>query len=41
MGVRATMAQAPEQVPRAVLHPTIAGGARGAAMVPKVKPAAA
>lgn len=38
---RATVAQAVEHVPKAALHATMAGGARGAAMVPKVTPAAA
>lgn len=34
-------AHAAEQLPKAVLHARMAGGARGAATVPKVKPAAA
>lgn len=34
-------AQAAEQLPRALLHPIIAAGAAGAAIVPKVAPAAA
>jgi len=38
---RATVAQVAEHVPRAALQPKIAAGATGAAMVPKVAPAAA
>lgn len=38
---RATLAHTAVHVPRAALHATIAGGARGAAIVPKVTPAAA
>jgi hypothetical protein len=38
---RATVAQAALQVPNAVLHARIAGGAAANAMVPKVNPAAA
>ncbi len=41
MGVNATTAHAAEHVPKAPLHATIAGGASGAAIVPKVNPAAA
>lgn len=37
----ATVAQAAEQVPSAVLHAMMAAGAAGAAMVPNVAPAAA
>ena len=39
--IKAVAAQAAEQVPRALLQAIMAGGARGAAMVPKVNPAAA
>lgn len=38
---RVTDAQAAEQVPSAELHPRMAAGATGAAMVPNVAPAAA
>jgi hypothetical protein len=38
---RVTAAQAAEHVPNAELHARMAGGAAGAATVPKVKPAAA
>ena len=38
---RATVAQVALHVPRAALQPKIAAGAAGAAMVPKVTPAAA
>jgi len=38
--IRAVPAQAAEQVPKAALHPKMAGGARGAATVPNVNPAA-
>jgi len=38
---RATVAQVALHVPRAALQATIAGGAAGAAMVPKTAPAAA
>jgi len=38
---RVTVAHVAEHVPNAALHPKMAGGARGAAMVPKVTPAAA
>ena len=41
VGVRATTAHAAEHVPSAPLQAMMAGGARGAAKVPKVKPAAA
>jgi hypothetical protein len=37
----ATVAQVALHVPNAALHPTIAAGAAGAAMVPNVAPAAA
>lgn len=41
VGVSAMTAQAAEQIPSAVLHPTMAAGAARAATVPNVKPAAA
>lgn len=41
VGANAIAAQAVEHVPKALLQATMAGGAMGAAMMPKVNPAAA